>query len=296
MSRDAAAWTDLGGGVLVRRSRAFRMHSVLLLDPEHAVIVDPGVLPSELDDIAERAKGASPRRTTLMFTHAHWDHVLGRSWWPEAGTAGHELMTYEMASDADGTRSEAEIVAERFGERWPRAFEPFVIDESLAGAGAVTLGPWRIEFRDAPGHCDSSLTLHLPDQRVMIAGDLASDTEIPGLDGSPGVYRKTIEGLVALCDRGAIEVLIPGHGSIARGSAAVAARLNADLAYLSALERAVTAAQRDGAGLDEVRERLADMPIVGRDDPEYPTGPVHEQNLTHAFRAALAGATKTRNS
>jgi len=93
-------WTDLGGGVLVRQSRVFWMNSALLLDREHAVLVDPGVLPSELDDLAAAVRAAAPRAVTLVFTHAHWDHVLGRPWWPGAATVGHGELAAELRREA----------------------------------------------------------------------------------------------------------------------------------------------------------------------------------------------------
>ena len=99
MSVAGAAWTDLAGGVRVRQSRAFAMNSVLLLDRRHTVVVDPGVLPSELDDLARAVDEASPARVTLFFTHAHWDHVLGRPWWPKAKTLAHDRCAEEMRRD-----------------------------------------------------------------------------------------------------------------------------------------------------------------------------------------------------
>ena len=88
MSPARDAWTRLEGHAHVRQSVAFQMNSVVLLDPDHTVIVDPGVLPSEIDDIAREVGSASPGEITLCFTHAHWDHVLGRSWWPSPGRLG----------------------------------------------------------------------------------------------------------------------------------------------------------------------------------------------------------------
>jgi len=142
-------------------------------------------------------------------------------------------------------------------------------------------------FRDAPGHCPSSLTLHLPELGILFAGDLLSDLEIPGLDGPPAVYRHTLETLTPLIEGGAIETLVPGHGEIATGSA-VRERLRADLDYLDRLEHGVREALAQGATLEQTQARLGAMPITGRDNPEYPTGPVHERNLEHAYRAATA--------
>src|SRR5688572_27708713 len=116
----APAWTDLGHGVRVRQSAAFQMNSTALLDAEHAVLVDPGVLPSELDDIARDVERASPRALTLVFTHAHWDHVLGRAWWPEARTIAHDRFAAEVQRDAARIREEAEKLAARHGETWDR--------------------------------------------------------------------------------------------------------------------------------------------------------------------------------
>jgi hypothetical protein len=50
------------------------------------------------------------------------------------------------------------------------------------------------------------------------------------------VYRASLEALVPLAEHGAIETLIPGHGSIARGADAVRARLRRDFDYLDSLK------------------------------------------------------------
>ena len=60
------------------------MNSVVLEHRDHSVLVDPGVLPSELDDLARALASVAPQSLTLIFTHGDWDHVLGRPWWPGA--------------------------------------------------------------------------------------------------------------------------------------------------------------------------------------------------------------------
>src|SRR5262245_64343915 len=84
------AWTDLGDGILVRQSRAVPMNSVVLANAEHTILVDPRILPSEMDDLAGLVREAEPRETTLVFTHAPWDHPLRRPRWPKAKTLGHD--------------------------------------------------------------------------------------------------------------------------------------------------------------------------------------------------------------
>ena len=99
-----STWTDLGDGVRIRRSRVFAMNSVLLRSGRHAVLVDPGVLPSDLDDLAVAARDAE---VVLVFTHAHWDHVLGRSRWPEARTVGHARLAEELRRDGPAILADA---------------------------------------------------------------------------------------------------------------------------------------------------------------------------------------------
>ncbi|MDD9205450.1 MBL fold metallo-hydrolase, partial [Georgenia sp. 10Sc9-8] len=88
----------------------------------------------------------------------------------------------------------------------------------------------------APGHA----ALWLPDPRVLVAGDMLSDTEVPLLDLTAADpladYRAGLNVLAPFVARAA--VLVPGHGHVAQGPA-VRRRLTADLAYLDALTRGV---------------------------------------------------------
>jgi glyoxylase-like metal-dependent hydrolase (beta-lactamase superfamily II) len=291
----ANAWTEIEGGVRVRQSAAYAMNSGLLLAPEQTVVIDPGVLPSEIDELAQVITETKTERVALFFTHAHWDHVLGRSWWPNARTLGHDRLAQDVAKDVEKIRRESARLAEERGERWARAFEAFPIDEAMSGLRFFKLEPWGLVARDSPGHCPSSLTLHVPELRLLFAGDLLSDREIPGLDGPPAVYRKTLATLTPLIEGGAIETLVPGHGAIAQGHAQVRARLRADLDYLDRLEAGVRDARRAGLSLEDTRAKLSTMTITGRDDPEYPMGPIHEQNVTYAYRSSTTAVAAPRH-
>lgn len=284
MTAEVAAWTDLGDGIRIRQSRAYWMNSVLLLDPEHTVIVDPGVLPSELDDLASIVGTAAPEAVTLFFTHAHWDHVLGRSWWPQAQTVAHDRLAAEVKREGQAIAREAESLAATHGERWAHAFAPFRPDLAVSGLRFLPLGSWRLVFRDAPGHSGSQLTCHLTDQRLLIAADMLSDLEPPILEGPVALYRETLEALMPLAEHDAIETLVPGHGAVAHGREAVLARLRRDLAYLQSLEDGVSALLARGQSLDAARETLAAMDYTGRRSATYPTEAFHLENIAFAYR------------
>lgn len=279
-------WTDCGGEVLVRQSRAFQMNSVVLLDPSHAVLVDPGVLPSEIEDIADRVRRVGPAEITLVMTHAHWDHVLGRARWPAARVIAHDRFAADLERTMQWVHEEADQIAAKHGESWTSRFEPFRANQRVSGQHFAKLGPWRVVFRDAFGHSHSQLTLHLPEQRVLIAADMLSDIEIPTLNVPPAIYRATLEALAPLFAGGAVETLIPGHGTIARAEAA-RERLERDLAYLETLEREVAAARHAGVPLADVQRRLAGMPDIER-HAEYPMREIHERNITLTYGGAEA--------
>jgi glyoxylase-like metal-dependent hydrolase (beta-lactamase superfamily II) len=281
-------WTDLGTGVRVRRSRAFAMNSTLLLDPAQAVLVDPGVLPSELDDIAETLRDAAPRSVTLIFTHPHWDHVLGRPWWPWAMLVAHPGLGAALERDRETILAEAEKCAREHGEEWTRGFAPCAPQIAVSGDCGVTFPPWALVVRDAPGHCDSQITIHVPDRRLLIAGDMLSDVEIPWLDREPGAYQRTLEALVPLAARGEIEILVPGHGSIARGAEAVLGRLRRDLAYLDALESGVREARDAGLTVAETEARLASLEHPAREAPGMTE--VHRENVRIAWERTSGGS------
>jgi hydroxyacylglutathione hydrolase len=277
-------WTDLGGGLHVRQSRVFRMNSAVLLDREHAVLVDPGVLPSEQDDLSAAVRAAGARAVSLVFTHAHWDHVLGRPGWPQATTVGHVRLAAELERDAAAILGEANACAARHAEAWSHGFEPFTPDLVVDHERALALGPWQSILREAPGHCDSQITVHLPDRGLLIAGDLLSDLEIPWLDREPAAYRRTLERLAALVTGGAVETLVPGHGAVAHGAEAALDRVRRDLGYLDALEAEVRKARRAGLTLEETQARLAALEYVGK-GAAHPMDDVHRGNVRFAWEA-----------
>jgi hydroxyacylglutathione hydrolase len=285
-------WTDLGGGVLVRQSRVFWMNSVLLLDREHAVLVDPGVLPSELDEIAAAVSAAGPRTVSIVFTHSHWDHVLGRPWWPQADTVGHAGLGAELQRDAAAILAAATEHAAQFGESWSRGFQPFEPDRVVEGGSvlvrdqrATVLGPWRMMLREALGHCDSQITVRLEDRRLLVAADLLSDREIPWLDRNPACYRHTLMQIAMLTDFRQIDTLVPGHGSIARDGGEAHARVRRDLHYLDTMEIGVRKAHRAGRSLEETQAQLAAMDYLGR-GAAYPMDDVHRENVRITWEAA----------
>lgn len=278
------AWTRLGEGVHVRQSRAYRMNSGVLIADGHAVLVDPGVLPSDLDDLAAFVRDAADA-VTVILTHDHWDHVLGPAWWPDAEYVGHDLLAPALSRDRDAIAAAAVQCAREHGETWTRGFQPFAPQRAVSGQHFSTVGGFRMVFRDAPGHAASQLSVHLPEHRLLFAADMLSDIEIPILDGPAEPYRRTLAALAPLVEGGAIETLVPGHGTIARGNA-VGERLRRDIDYLESLDAGMRECRGQGLSLEATQARLAPLHDANAFDASMV--PVHRDNVRFVYEAAAA--------
>jgi hydroxyacylglutathione hydrolase len=281
------SWTDCAPGIRVRQSTAYRMNSTLLLHADSTVLIDPGVLPDEMDDIAAVAHAARPHDTILVFTHAHWDHVLGRIWWPASGCIAHAAFGAETVRFEHHIDRSTRAHMQQAGVEWDHLFEHFTPDLAVSGERPLQTGPWALVFRDAFGHCDSQLSVHLPEQRLLVAADMLSDIEIPILNRSFEAYRDTLEGLLPLVDRGEVETLVPGHGAIAAGRDAVRRRLEDDLAYVTALGAAVTPMRAEGRTLAEIEAHLAPR-LHAHPGGAHEMDETHRRNIRLTYEAAGA--------
>jgi hypothetical protein len=110
-----SAWTVLGDGVSVRRSRCFEMNTLVAQRDGHTLLIDPGVLPSELDELVAMTQKVSPdlNHVSLAFTHPHWDHVLGLPWFPVRGDVRALGLSTTCSS-----RSRSRSIAAR-ARSWP---------------------------------------------------------------------------------------------------------------------------------------------------------------------------------
>ena len=293
-----SAWAEVLPGVRVRTSRCYAMNTLVAEAQDHALVVDPGVLPSELDELAASVRGITPRfeRVSLAFTHPHWDHVLGLPWFPGATTFAHAGFADELERELDHVTARANEWLAGAGEPLPHPFRAFKPTLSARGTARVELGPFEVVSYDTPGHSGCHLAFWLPGPGVLVAGDLLSDIEIPWLDGPPWVYRGSLKTLHWLFEQEDVRVLVPGHGPVAHGRRNGYRRLLRDMDYLVLLEERVGAAWKRGLSLDETRAELARMDYLGKDDgnADIAMNDVHAGNVGFAYAALADSATPGR--
>jgi glyoxylase-like metal-dependent hydrolase (beta-lactamase superfamily II) len=212
---------EVSPGVLVATSRVMQTNTTVVVASGRALVIDPAWLPDELDALAGALRERGLTVVEGFSTHAHHDHLL---WHPAFG----DVPRWASARTAELARDEREALVAALGAEFPTELVELMgrVDAGFPGFGVVPV----VHDGHAPGHT----AVWLPESRVLVAGDMLSDVELP-LPFSPDdvpSYERAL-GILEPYARAA-RVVIPGHGSV--GSVAFA-RWEADRRYLADIRR-----------------------------------------------------------
>lgn len=221
---------EVAAGVWVATSRRMSTTSTVVVGAGEALLIDPAWEADELDALGGELRRRSLRVRAGFATHAHHDHLL---WHPAFGDVPR------WASDATAAlaASERDALVAALGDGMPT--ELVELMGRVRGVGdafpADGLPPGvDVEMIVHDGHAPGQTALWLPAARVLIAGDMLSDLELPlpfFPDDLPA-YLDGLDRLAAVAARAA--VVVPGHGTV--GDDALT-RLDADRRYLDDMIR-----------------------------------------------------------
>jgi hydroxyacylglutathione hydrolase len=223
-------------------SALWETSSVLLIEGDEAVAVDPGITQPEIAEVRARAHAEGARVVAVLATHADFDHIAGIATFPEAESAMGPRAAARIAS-GDAVR---EMVEEGspLGLSWPG--EPRC-DRVLRVGRRELIGPFAVETMALAGHTECGVGYRLRDPDMLLVGDYLSPIEYPFVYHSTAAYRSTLAGLADLLRSDPPAVVIPGHGGPLEPQVALEIA-EQDLGYLHALRHAV--AQQIAAGAD----------------------------------------------
>jgi hydroxyacylglutathione hydrolase len=167
-----------------------------------ALVIDPG---DNIEDILAVLEKHGLRVKAIVITHAHIDHIGGAAKL-KAATGAPVLMN----QDDQELYDHLDVQASWLGMETP---SPTSIDDAARDGDVLTLGTSEFRVLHTPGHTQGSISLWIPAENKLIAGDtLFRDsigrTDLPG--GNPRQILRSIEDkLLGLPEE---TVVVPGHG------------------------------------------------------------------------------------
>jgi len=168
-----------------------------------AVVIDPG---DEIQRILAILEKHQLRVKAIVITHAHIDHIGGAAKLKAATGA----PVYMNANDQP-LSEHLDTQASWLGMATP---EKTNIDVDAREGEKIALGPAEFHVLHTPGHTQGSISLWIPAENKLIAGDTLfldsiGRTDLPGGDYQQ-ILRSIHDKLLPLDDTTAV---IPGHGS-----------------------------------------------------------------------------------
>lgn len=137
----------------------------------------------------------------LLFTHGHYDHILGVQKFIDA--VGYPITTMINEKDLD-------LYKENFAGVWHK--DAPTIDKFVKDGDEIRIGTVTGTIIETPGHSMGSCCLYFEREKLLVAGDTLFRRGIGRTDfeeSSPEAMKKTIKMLSTLPDD---VLVITGHG------------------------------------------------------------------------------------
>src|SRR5262245_7242651 len=218
-------------------------------DGRELIGIDAGSRPDSARAAYEALRAYPPRLpelTTVLITHAHWDHIGGQKYFRALNprlkfyASGNYQEELTRVLNAPGI-FEARFFGSKFSPDDVRGFKPEITIDRQTEA---KIGGTRIDFIPVEGgETKDALLIHLPDLGVMFVGDFI----MPYL-GAPFVEEGNLDGLLDAIDivvQKNPRYLLHGHEPLTHNFASPLMLANLKI-YLAWLKDQVLAAIRRG--------------------------------------------------
>lgn len=211
---------------------------IVSADRRELIAIDAGSRADAAQEVLQALRARVPDLpplTTVLITHAHWDHVGGHRHFRSLQPTPRFLGRGNFAPELDkGAIREGRTFERFFGRRFQLddvlAYKP---DVAIDRATDMVVGGTRLQLIPAAsGETDDALFVFLPQHGVLFVGDAF----MPYV-GAPFLEEGSVEGMLAAIDQVAAlgpRMLLHGHEPLTRtfDSVQVLAQLRPHLAWL----------------------------------------------------------------
>lgn len=202
-----------------------------------AVVIDAGVrgfsklLEHELEENFPESQGPE----TLLFTHAHPDHIGGARCvlhsWPMCRTAAHSEAVRWI-----------EDINLQFSERPVPGFFDIVggrveVNRTLNDGDIIETVLGRIRVIDTPGHCSGHCAFLIESERALICGDVVPAPGAMPIYEDVEALRESLKKLLALLPE--VDVLLSSWDNEPVRGEDIKKRINAGLEWVDVVHEAV---------------------------------------------------------
>jgi len=262
-------------GVYVFTSGLFaEVTATVIFTDDGAILVDTLPFPQETRQIREFVSQRRSKVNYVVNTHSHVDHIYGTYLFPEAVVVAHYQCRRLMERHAEAALALAK-------EQTPALNDVVIRYTEILFNTSMTLrfGGKTVELRHAPGHSKDVITVHVVEDRLLVASDAVMPVPYV-VGGDLDDMISSLQGLRGLN----LENLVQGHGEVLlRGE--IEESLEAGIHYLRCVDRLVR--ERIARGVP--RSAIVDITIEECGLSRIPLGglvqKLHQNNLLTLYDA-----------
>jgi glyoxylase-like metal-dependent hydrolase (beta-lactamase superfamily II) len=222
--------------ITVFQSELFKMNSTVVITKDLVLVVDPGYLPNEINEIRYFVDTIKQDKAVfLFFTHSDFDHIVGNGAFPDA----KKIASRQFVNSSLKNKQLKDIISfddDFYIDREYKTEYP-IIDYVINSDGhELKIGETLITFYQAFGHTEDGLFAFIDNNHLLIAGDYLSDVEFPFVYHSFKEYEKTLDSFKRVTRDKSKLILVPGHGSVTKDEQEIQRRINTSSDYFSLIK------------------------------------------------------------
>ncbi|MFE0172089.1 MBL fold metallo-hydrolase [Streptomyces sp. NPDC059002] len=216
----------------------------LITSEDEALLVDTPyttALTAALAEAAGDVMAPGTAITRVVNTHPNGDHTFGNAYFTGAEIISTDMNLERLCSEPTPQQTQSLVrdsacdeplgwyARKHFGDYDYTGLDVVPPTTTFSGEHTLRVGSTEVRLIEAgPAHTAGDLLVHLPEQGVVLAGDVLF------IDDHPVHWQGPLSGVIAACERLLAlrpEVVVPGHGPVVGP-----AEVRAYVGYLRELE------------------------------------------------------------